>query len=146
MSIRNIIVQGSPVVREALANAAISPGHLVEFVPNQTDRRLRVHATDEGPAIPRFALENHTFGKDIDDDYASGELVRYATFQRGDVVLARIKANVALEQGDKLGSNANGQLDALAIAAGTLEGAFVGEAFENVAASAGGKMLKVEIA
>ena len=147
MAIKTITVQGDPIVREYLANEAITPGDLVEFVPNQTDSKLRKHGTDEGAAIPRFALENHVVGDGIEEAYASGELVRIATYRQGDVVLARVKANTAVQAGDKLGSNADGTLDVVDLtSAAVVEGAFVGEALDNVAASAGVKRVRVEVA
>ena len=108
---------------------------------------MRKHATNEGAAISRFAVENHVLGEGIDTDYASGELVRYVTARKGDVILAMLKSGVAVQQGDKLGSNANGELDIVDLtAATTVAGAFVGEAFENKASSASAQYLKVEIA
>ncbi len=110
MAIKTIIVSGSPQVEEALANVAITPGELIEWVPNASFRRLRVHGSSTGAAVPMFALENEVFGDEIGEAYASGETVRFATCPKGTIILARITANVNLEVGDWLESDGNGEL------------------------------------
>lgn len=110
MAIKTIIVSGKPQIEEALANAAITPGELIEWVPNASFRRLQVHGSATGAAAPMFALENELAGEEIGDAYASGETVRFATCPKGTIILARITANVNLETGDWLESDGNGEL------------------------------------
>jgi hypothetical protein len=93
-----------------------------------------------------FALEAQIVGEGIDHAYVSGELVRYAFARKGDVINARLKASTAVQAGDKLGSNGDGTLDIVDVtAAATVEGAWVAEAFENLASVASVQMLKVQI-
>ena len=143
MAIKTIVVSGRPVSQEDLANEAISPGHLVEFVPNQASpaRNIRKHGTDDGINVASsFALENEVIGDGIDADYASGELVRYAVFRKGDRALARLKATTAIQPGDKLGSNGDGTLDITATA-----GAVICIADQHLASTAGVQLVKVQI-
>ena len=125
MAIKTIIVSGAPVIEEALANEAITPGELIEWTPNASFRRLRAHATATGAAAPMFALENELIGDEIGEAYASGETVRFATFPKGSIVLARIEANVTLEPGDWLESNGSGEWQ---LSTSTDEGVRVGQA------------------
>lgn len=68
MAIKNITVVGDPIVFEAAAAAAITPGHLVYVDSNG---KLAVHATAGGTAVPMFALEDNLQGNGISDDYVA---------------------------------------------------------------------------
>ena len=143
MAIKTIIVSGRPVILEDLANEAISPGHLVEMVPDQASpaRNIRKHGSDDGTDISSmFALENEVVGDDINESYASGELVRYAVFRPGDRALARLKASIAIQPGDKLGSNGDGTLDL-----STTVGAVICAADQHLASTGSVQLVKVQI-
>ena len=77
---RTISLKGDCVLKEREADAAITPGDLVEIM---TTGNLRRHATLGGAAQRAFALENDLIGKGIDDDYAAGETCRYGVYQPG---------------------------------------------------------------
>jgi hypothetical protein len=97
----------SDVVEEFEANAAITPGMLVEVM---STGKLRAHATALGNAFPMFALEDELQGKGIDDDYAAGDQVQAWIPGRGDIVnaLLRDEENVAI--GDFVESDGEGRL------------------------------------
>ncbi len=142
MAIKTIIVSGHPQIEEAQANAAITPGELIEWVPNASFRRLRAHATSAGAAAPMFALENELIGDEIGTAYASGETVRFATFPKGSVVLARIAANITLETGDWLQSDGNGELTN---STSNNESVRVGQADESLTSTGSIQRKKVKI-
>ncbi len=143
MAIKTILVSGKPQIEEAPADAAITPGELIEWVPNASFRRLRVHGTSTGAAVPMFALENEVFGKEIGDAYASGETVRFATCPKGTIVLARITANVNLETGDWLESDGSGELQ---LTTSNNEAVRVAQADESLTSTGSIQRIKVRIA
>lgn len=95
------------IVEEYTANAAITPGMLIE--PMSTGK-VRAHATAEGNVIPMFALENELEGQDIDDAYAADDKVQCWIPQRGEEVYAIIADGYDIDIGDWLASNGDGYL------------------------------------
>ena len=77
----------TPVQEEYVANAGITPGHLVELM---STGKVRVHATAGGNAEKTFALENELEGQGINDAYAATDPVQVGIFRTGDVVLAML--------------------------------------------------------
>lgn len=107
---------GPWVIHEAEADAALTPGELVEF---NTDEELAPHDDANGPIqVPMIVVEN-PYADDntvqaIDHDYAAGESARYVIPQSGDVVYAFIEANATLVKGVTfLASDAAGALQAI---------------------------------
>lgn len=105
---------------EGRAGATVTPGMLIAlnasgvYVP---------HATADGPAATTFAIEDALQGNTIDDNYASGDLVRMVHVLPGDHVLAILEAGQTVTDGQKLTSNGAGFLqlgdsdsDAVAVA------------------------------
>jgi hypothetical protein len=86
---------------EALAAAALSPGHLIA---HDSTGKVAKHATEGGFVVCAFAEEDALQGKTVADAYASGD------FQRGDIVNALLKAGVSYAKGDKLISAGDGTL------------------------------------
>src|SRR3954453_22410296 len=77
---RTILVKGGGMTQEATANAAITPGALLNFradgkVEENTD------ATKQRPIA--VAFENEMFGKGIDDDWAAGDSIIYRWLEEG---------------------------------------------------------------
>jgi len=114
-----IVLSGNPTYPpEIVAAAAITPGHLVEFVPSGGDAgQLRVHATSGGNAVPMFALESlvpsiaNSTTAPIDIAYADGDSVRWAIGKSGDVFYGWVPASAAaLKRGDRMVSNGDGTL------------------------------------
>lgn len=93
---------------ERVANAAITPGMLVELM---STNKVRKHATAGGNITPAmFALEDELQGRTIDTDYAAAELVKLGIFRPGDVVYAILADGQSVAVGDPLESAGNGYL------------------------------------
>jgi len=102
-----VIIKGTGVRNERVANAAITPGHLVELM--STDK-VRVHATAGGVAQSAFAVEDELQGKLISDDYAADAVCQFNVMRKGDVVNALIANGEDIDIGDKLVSAGDGTL------------------------------------
>jgi len=97
----------SNIVEELEANAAITPGHLVE---RMSTGKVRVHANAGQNAVPMFALEDELQGNGIDDDYAAADQVQCWIPNRGDIVNAILKNGETIVIGDFLESAGDGTL------------------------------------
>lgn len=97
----------SNVIEEFVANAAITPGMLVEVM---STGKLRKHATALGNAFPMFALEDELQGKGINDNYAAGDQVQVWIPGRGDIVNALLRDEENIAIGDFLESDGEGKL------------------------------------
>lgn len=141
MAIKTITVrrEGPPARFEAKANAALSPGHLIEIL---STGKVQKHGTEGGACEKAFALENENYGKGIETAYATDEQVVYEIFKPGDVVLAIIADGENVSIGSKLESKGAGTLKVVAAdtSAGTVKpSSIVGVALEavNMSGSAG---------
>lgn len=97
----------SDVILEAEANAAITPGMLLEYTTTGT---VKAHATAAGKHAFMFALEDELQGKGINDDYAAGDKVQIWVAGRGDLVYALLEDEANIAIGDFLESNGAGLL------------------------------------
>jgi hypothetical protein len=95
------------IIVEKVANAAITPGMLIE--PMSTDK-VRAHATAEGNVIPMFALEDELQGNGINDAYSADDPVQCWIPQRGEEVYAILADGYNIDIGDWLASNGDGYL------------------------------------
>ena len=105
-----IVIKGSGVRSEAIANAAITPGHLLQLM---STGKVRKHATagQAGNVGPRaFAIEDELQGNGIGTDYDTGDLVQYNVMLPGDEVYAILKDGISYSIGDMLESSGNGTL------------------------------------
>ena len=109
MAYRTVLSKGEPVQYEFEAGGTITPGMLVKI---GTDNKAVVHPTAAGNAEKLFALENKNVGKDIADDYASGDQVLVGAFHSGQEVIARIENGENIAIGQALESNGAGFLQA----------------------------------
>ena len=111
MAYNTIIVKNYlNIFEEAVANATITPGMLIEYMESG---KVRAHATSGGNAIPKlFAIEDALQGKEIHDNYAAGDRVRCWTPQPGDMVYAILADGQHVAAGDALESNGAGYLTA----------------------------------
>jgi hypothetical protein len=109
-----------PQYDEGRAGAVITPGMLIKlnnagvYVPHNVSGQV---------AARQFALEDALIGKTIDDNYASGDLVRFTHHLPGDHVLAILQAGQNVQDGTRLVSGGDGTLiagdtdsDAIAVA------------------------------
>lgn len=104
---KTIILKGKGIRKERIANAAITPGHLVELM--STDK-VRVHASAGGNCQKAFAVENDLIGADIDTAYAATARVQFEVMERGSEVNAILKNGENVAIGDFLESAGNGEL------------------------------------
>jgi len=110
MGYHTIILKGDLNERyeEGRAGGTITPGHIIKL--NSSDQ-LVVHGTAGGFGETAVAIEDALRGKTIDDNYTSGDLVRYQVLQPGDVFYALLPAAAtAVVVGDQLISNGDGCL------------------------------------
>lgn len=122
----------SDVVKELIANAAITPGHLIE---RMSTGKVRVHATQDGDAAKMFALEDELQGKAITEAYAALDPVQCWLPGRGDEVNAILANGETAVIGSFLTSNGDGTLkvhDVVASAAEEYPEAIIGIALEAV--------------
>lgn len=136
---KTISLKGEAILKEREANAAITPGHLVELM---STGKIRVHATIGGQAQKAFALENDLIGKGIDDAYAADDNVRYGVFTAGAEVYALLLSGETSAIGDFLESAGNGTLQ---VSSTPVEGSNVAIALEAITGGAGAKRVKVEV-
>lgn len=105
---KKIVLEGENlVIREAIANAVMTPGHLIELM---STGKVRVHANAAQNAVPMFAVEDDLQGKDITDAYAAAARVKYVIPRRGDVIYALLADGQSASIGDFLESAGDGTL------------------------------------
>lgn len=102
-------ISGTPPCRtmERLANAALSPGHVVELMSTDKFRKNTRAALPGTPKI--IALEKEYLGKGITTAYAAADQVVAGVFKPGSMVTLRLAASaVAVVIGDLLECAADG--------------------------------------
>jgi len=137
--------------QEAIADEAITPGHLVRF---DASEELELHATGDG-ALPGklVVLESQTPDTDtypttaaIDIPYAADDLAYYAEGQPGDVYNMILATGQTATMGiSPLVSNGDGTLKTATVGAGTLANAIVGYADEDVTSGTATARCRVRI-
>jgi hypothetical protein len=96
------------VQEEAVANAAITPGQLIERI--STDK-VRRHSTAGGSiGIKMIAVEDVLQGNGIDDDYAAADRVFFHIPQPGQEYYMFLKDGENLVIGDKVESAGDGDV------------------------------------
>ena len=109
MANNTIIKKGRGIRKERTANAAITPGHLVEVM---STGKLRVHATAGSHAQKAFAVENDLIGAGITTAYAAAAQVQYEVMERGAEVYALLQNGQNVAIGAALESAGDGTLRA----------------------------------
>lgn len=108
ITVNNKIDQrGSLVHVEHQANAAISPGMLMEVM---STGKVKAHATAGGFSERLFAKEDALQGKTKDDAYAEDDMVMGGIARSGDLVLALLYAGSSYSIGNQLISHGDGTL------------------------------------
>jgi hypothetical protein len=111
MAYRTITVSSDARKEEAIANAAITPGMLIELM---STAKVKVHATSGGNVTPKsFAIEDELQGNGIATAYAANARCFFRNFQPGDLVYAMLANGENVAIGDKLMSNGDGYLKKL---------------------------------
>src|SRR5690242_21463523 len=108
----HILILGDPVRKEGVANAAITPGMLVE---QMSTGKFRKHATADGNCYAKVAFETDFYGGGtgatlaIDQAYAADDILLYGILRPGDEWWAVVAAGAAaIEIGDPLVSDGAG--------------------------------------
>lgn len=120
MAFHTIAIVGTPFVKEYTANAAITPGHLVELM---STGKVRVHATAGGTAQTMFALEDENQGNPISTAYSANNKCRCGVFTRGMEVYAILANGQTAAIGSKLESTGDGTLTVYSEDSGVVSGA-----------------------
>lgn len=107
MNYNKIHLIGNGRTDEAVAAAAITPGHLVK---QNTVGKLIKHDTEGGYAEAAFAVEDALQGKTIDDAYVTNAQAFFVLPGKGDVVYAFLEAGESVTPADFLTSAGNGNL------------------------------------
>lgn len=102
-----ILLKGEPTRYEREADGTISPGMMVQL---DSDGKVTVHASAEGPTARWFAVENDIAGDDLDHDYLVGEVVQIHAAKTGDEMYLYVDAGENVAIGDFLESDAAGKL------------------------------------
>lgn len=97
----------SDIIEEYPANAAITPGHLIELGSNG---KVLVHNSAGENVLPMFALEDELQGRGINTAFAADEPVQCWVAGRGDIVNAILTTSQTVVVGDFLESAGNGTL------------------------------------
>ena len=113
-----IILKGDGVQKEGIADAAITPGYLVEVM---TTGNIRKHAGAGLNTQAAFALENEVIGEGIDDAYAIADNCIYSVLGNGAEVYALVANAVVVVVGSYLESAGDGTLRPLATSAATAD-------------------------
>jgi len=146
MSYKTVTIQSQYFVqKEYVANAAITPGHLVQLM---STGKVRVHANAGQNAQRMFAVEDDIQGNEIGTAYSSGNIVLCRIFQRGDEVYAILTTSQTIAINDMLDSTGDGTLKKhTADSAGVVEypEAIVAIALEAVTTTSAVARIRVEI-
>lgn len=143
-----VLKKGNPIVKEAVASEAITPGHLVEFGGTND---VQKHSTASGNARKAFMREQDYIGQDIDTACAAGDRIPYFVGRTGDEVRGLVAAGAAaIAKGDPLESAGDGTVklhSPPSDAAGTTikHDAIVGYAMEAVDNSGGSEAVRIAI-
>jgi len=106
-TISRIHSKGNYRYEEHVANAALSPGHLLEI--NSSNKVLKRNSgSTVGEAL--FAMEDALQGKTVDDAYSANEVVPCILPAKGSVVNAMLYAGVNYTVGTILESKGDGTL------------------------------------
>jgi hypothetical protein len=143
---KTILLSGDPSCYEGVANAAITPGHLIETM---STGKLRVHATAAGVASAMFAREEEYVGGGIDTAYAADDQVPYWAGKKGDHFYALVAAAAAaIANGAMLESAGDGTLrnTTHAVTNATTAAAWpIAKALEAVDNSGGGAPARIKV-
>lgn len=150
---KTIVVQWpsrtGPRLKEALAAAAIGPGELLQFDANGA-LILNADAAGVAPINKMVAVESPIASTlttaAIDQDYASGDTVRYVVPEPGAVLYMWLADGEDVAKGAALTSDGAGALEAAVLGTALMPDSIFGYAFEAKAASGSAERILVEAA
>lgn len=132
----NVLIAGMPVIKEAPAGGAITPGEFIEYTSTGTV----IVADTAGGDLPKLvALELETTAAGVDTDYAADDQVRFAAVYPGCEVQAVLAASQTITVGEILELNNAGNLVTLST------GKAVAYAQEDVTTTSGTGKIRVGI-
>lgn len=140
--------QFGPALLEGIAAAAIGPGELLAF-DGDGDLILNPISAGTAPVSRMVAVESPTADTSsasaaIDQDYPSGDTVRYVIPQPGSRLYMYLATGENVSKGDPLTSDGAGALEAITLAGTTsIDQAIVGYADEDVDATSARKRIHV---
>jgi hypothetical protein len=103
-----IVLKGRGIRKEAVAAAAVTPGHLIML---NSAGKYAVHNVAGGRTTPLFAVENELEGKEISDAYAADDQLFAEAVPSGAEIYALVAAAAAaIAVGDLLESAGDGTL------------------------------------
>jgi hypothetical protein len=105
MSFNTTLLEGDPAFQEKVAAGVVTPGMLVELTA--ADEVQANGTAADTLAAPTVAVEDSLQGREITDNYAAGEIVKYITLRQGNE--AYVIANAAVAVGAKVESAGNGK-------------------------------------
>ncbi len=118
MSSNTIHLKGHACYEEAVANAALSPGHAIELM---STGKVRKNTVAGKKSVLRVATEDGLQGKTIDDAYAADDVVGYKIMPPGTQFQGRVAAAaVALSIGDRVVTSNDGTFKKYSGASGEL--------------------------
>ena len=149
MAFKTIVLKGDPLQKELKADAAITPGMLLE----RTTTGIKKHATAGGDVRPTlFAIENSLEGQEIGTDFAAADMCQFVAARPGDEIFALLADDETITVGERLESHGDGMLKAYAVASGEPDyyDRIVGVALEAVDTSSStyeaGTRIHIEVA
>jgi len=95
------------IFEEYVANAAITPGMLIEVMSTE---KVKKHATGGGNVLVMVAKEDELQGNGIDTNYAAGDVVSCWIPQRGDIGNLLLRDEETIVIGDFLESDGEGRV------------------------------------
>lgn len=106
---KSVIVRGGDLAnrREYKGAGVITPGQLLE---TDSAGDVKRHATAAGNQSAIFALDDYTWGKGIDDNYADNVQVQTIQARSGDAINCLLKDGENVAIGDKVESAGDGDL------------------------------------
>lgn len=107
MAPKTIILKGDPRLEEYDADAAITPGHILQL---NSDGEVLKHATEGGYWDGTVAGEDALQGREIDTDYAAADKVTTHCTKPGDKFYPFLQATENVAIGDFLISAGDGTL------------------------------------
>lgn len=137
---KTIVLSGNGIQQEAEAVGTITPGMLIERAVSGSTFGVQAHSSQGEVANVHVACEYDLTGRDIDDNYSSGDQVSFKTLQPGSHAYMLLADGQTATEGDFLTSDGAGALDVRAV-----DEVVIAQALEDVTASGAVARIKVEI-
>jgi len=139
---RNVItLMGDPIITEELADAAVTPGHLLTL----TTTGVTPNVDNQTKKAPIFALERDEQGDDIDTAYAIGDYVKVGAFKPGERVYGLLASGQNVARGAYLTGDGTAGLLTATGAIGDILGVALEAVNASGSAPVAGTRIRVQI-